>query len=145
MKLPIFAIGLLMAVSNCGAGETKGWDALLDYLKIGDPGLDVLPTVSNSQLDAESFTFKITNDSNDVMSYQGYSDDEPRYFTSELVDGEWIPRVTLWCGTGMKGHLLEPGESVVFEFARHLAKRQIYVIFRMSSNRSSLVKLWEPK
>lgn len=144
MKMFVITISLFGALAICEAEENSGWEALRAHFNVGAPELDVPPTVHDAEFDGDSFTIQITNDSKEVMAYRGYFSDEPEFFTSELVDGAWEPRSTLWCGTGMKGHLFEPGDEVTFRFDRDLKKRRIFVIFRMSSNRASLVKLWDP-
>ena len=145
MKIFATAILLFGILAICGADETDGWDAFREHFKIGDPELKFLPLIHSTEFEGDSFTIKIRNDSKEPMSYQGYFSDDPEYFTSEFVDGAWEPRPELWCGTGMEGHLLKPGDEVTFSFQSHLKKRQIFVIFHGTERRSSLVKVWYPE
>ena len=144
MKILANTILLAGALSICGADETDGWEVFREHLKIGNPELETLPALSESGFEADSFFVRIKNESDSPMSYEGYFTDEPQYFTSELVDGAWIARPNLWCGTGMKWHELKPGEEATLNFQRNLKKRQIFVIFYASEGRSSLVKVWDP-
>ena len=144
--LKLLAIALLTCCTLwiCEADERDGWKDLLTRLKIGDPELGVSPTIEDAVFGDESFEIKITNTSSESMAYHGYSPDDPQVFTREFVNGEWRPSGWSWCGTGLGAQLMEPGESVTFVFDRHLEERQLFVVFRMSENRSSLIQLRDP-
>ncbi len=144
MKTFVTAFLLLSTLAIGGAEDKDGWEIFREHFRIGNPELETPPKIRATGLSGEVFTVTISNDSDETIAYEGYFSDEPQYFTSEFVDGAWLPRTNLWCGTGMEGHLLKPGEEVTFSFQLHLKKRQIFVIFRGSSGASSLAKVWDP-
>ncbi|MCG8598992.1 MAG: hypothetical protein MI807_02520 [Verrucomicrobiales bacterium] len=135
---------LITTLAICGAEDKDGWEIFREHFKLGNPELKTPPKILASKSDGDIFTVTIANASDETIAYEGYFSNEPQYFTSELVDGAWTPRPNLWCGTGMWGLLLEPGDRVTFSFQRHLKKRQIFVIFRDGSGGSSLAKVWDP-
>jgi hypothetical protein len=144
MKTFATAFLLLSTLVIGGAEDKDGWEVLREHFRVGNPELKTPPKIPASELGGDVFTFTISNDSDETIAYEGYFSDEPQYFTSDFVDGAWLPRTNLWCGTGMEGHLLKPGEEVTFSFQLHQKNSQIFVIFRGSAGASSLVKVWDP-
>ena len=144
MKLIPLVLPLLATLSICSANEKDGWEALREHCNIGKPDLKVPPVISDFEFDAESFTVTIKNESKEPVSYEGYFSDEPQYFTGEFVDGSWVARPNLWCGTGMKWHELKPHDEAALSFPADLRKRQIFIIIYGSEGSSSLVKVWDP-
>jgi len=81
-----------------------------------DPGLG--PTATSPLLtieDPEKPLLRLTNPTSATWRFTGYSDTFPVYGTEQLTEGAWQPGDTLWCGTGVEMHPLEPGKSFVFE------------------------------
>jgi len=62
-------------------------------------------------------TFRVTNQGEGAVTYQGYERAVPLYRTEVLEAGAWQAVPTGWCGTGLGEQRLEPGQSVEIQFA----------------------------
>jgi hypothetical protein len=69
-------------------------------------------TVQDSSPEWASITFRVTNDGDRAMTYQGYSPDSPLYQVEVLAGGAWEPSPMGWCGTGLAEQTLPPGGAV---------------------------------
>lgn len=95
--------------------------ALLDLAPAPDVELESLGLISTDRelgrirRKYRRFELRLTNHRDAPIHYSGYTKAHPVYATNKLVDGEWHPAGPWgWCGTGLAGRELGPGESVVF-------------------------------
>jgi hypothetical protein len=116
IALPFFAVlpALAMAV-GCNRTVAAAWDR--DDSEASAPGVRV-EVLSTKKLSGEEgkvlVRFRATNDSDDVVIYQGFSEEIPSLNVDVIENGAWAPYSVGYFGTGVLDMSIQPGSSFAF-------------------------------
>jgi hypothetical protein len=114
-SLPTLLVILFALVTGCAPSNpaapaspaSNEWDRVLGWPK----PFDMAPTVEQVSQTNNRVIVRITNNSQEPLSYQGTERDQPQEFIEVDKRGVWILESWNWCGFGMSEYLLDPGQS----------------------------------
>ena len=105
-SLPVLVLLALAACSPAPAPDIVAPDRPAPQVRIEQVA------VETQDPDWVTVTFRVTNETDRPVTYQGYGPSSPLYLTETLQAGSWQSDPIGWCGTGLEEQHLAPGASV---------------------------------